>query len=435
MAAQYMVSGRDDDAIAAATLALEIAPESARRSKSVAANVRGGTHIHAGRFELGMADYDLAKEVAGDDRDALMRYYVNTSDTLHLLGRFEESMERARAGLQLAREACVERTSGAILTVNTVDPLFALGRWREADELIESSLELQPPAVFLVYLRRAKVRSTLWSGDPRGALGVFEKWSSSMLELAEFEDQTRAGLALDLSDVHLALGDVDEAWRWASVLVTRDRVASPGWELPLTATVARVLARRRSAAHDPALGADDERMLRAVLARDEWPTRPFWAAIVDAELGGEDRAGSDPALWDIAREAASDPGMPVLARLQVAYGLGRALVLAGDRVRATEVLERLRVAADEVGAGLLRDWADELESSAGLLSRGAERVDDTSLTAREEQVLELVAEGLSNGQIAERLFISRKTVSVHVSAILRKTGASSRTEAVRLAPR
>jgi len=59
--------------------------------------------------------------------------------------------------------------------------------------------------------------------------------------------------------------------------------------------------------------------------------------------------------------------------------------------------------------------------------------DDRVLTSREQQVLELVAEGLSNGQIAERLYISRKTVSVHVSAILRKLGAASRTEAVRLA--
>jgi DNA-binding NarL/FixJ family response regulator len=53
------------------------------------------------------------------------------------------------------------------------------------------------------------------------------------------------------------------------------------------------------------------------------------------------------------------------------------------------------------------------------------------LTAREHQVLELIAEGLSNGQIAERLYISRKTVSVHVSAVLRKLGAASRTEAAR----
>ena len=53
-----------------------------------------------------------------------------------------------------------------------------------------------------------------------------------------------------------------------------------------------------------------------------------------------------------------------------------------------------------------------------------------ALTARERQVLDLVAQGLSNRQIGERLFISGKTASVHVSAILRKLGASSRTEAV-----
>ncbi|MEO8263590.1 MAG: AAA family ATPase [Pseudolysinimonas sp.] len=428
MAAQYMVSGREADAIAAATEALEIAPESARRSKSVAANVRGGTHVHAGRFEQGMADYALAKEVAGDDRDALLRYYVNTSDTLHLLGRFEESIERAQAGLDLAREAGVERTSGAILTVNTVDPLFALGRWAEAADLIDRSLELHPPAVFLVYLRRAKVRSALWGGDARGALAIFERWAPSMTELAEFEDQTRAGLALDLADVHLALGDLDEAWRWASVLVTTPHVASPGWELPLAATVARILTRRRAAAHDPELGADDETRLREIVARDEWPTRPFWDAFVQAELHDD-----DVSRWEAVRALAAQPTVPALARLQVAYGLARAQVMSGDRAGGIETLAALRADALSVGAGLLLAWADELESAAGLGARHSERGDDAGLTSREQQVLTLVAEGLSNGQIAERLYISRKTVSVHVSAILRKTGASSRTEAAHLA--
>jgi len=62
-----------------------------------------------------------------------------------------------------------------------------------------------------------------------------------------------------------------------------------------------------------------------------------------------------------------------------------------------------------------------------------------SLTEREEQVLRLVGEGLSNREIGERLFISPKTASVHVSAILRKLEVTSRTEAAvaaeRLAPR
>jgi len=60
---------------------------------------------------------------------------------------------------------------------------------------------------------------------------------------------------------------------------------------------------------------------------------------------------------------------------------------------------------------------------------------DEPLTAREVQVLELLAEGLPNKAIAERLRISDQTVKFHVAAIAGKLGASNRTDAVRRAVR
>ena len=72
------------------------------------------------------------------------------------------------------------------------------------------------------------------------------------------------------------------------------------------------------------------------------------------------------------------------------------------------------------------------------LGRGSPTRDSAGpapLTARETEILGLVAQGRSNGEIARQLFISTKTVSVHVSNILAKLGASGRTEAAAIARR
>ena len=180
-----------------------------------------------------------------------------------------------------------------------------------------------------------------WRGDPEQANTLFLRWRRSFEGLAVFEDQVAAGLARDIAEVHLARGDLDAAWAQASVLLGAERLASAPWELPIAPVVARIIARRREASGDPLLQQEDAERLRAVIERDDWPTRPLWAAFAAAELGGTSGAGDDVGSWRAALDLAAAPGAEALTRLQLRWGLARAEVRQGDRVAAAETLGAL----------------------------------------------------------------------------------------------
>ena len=109
---------------------------------------------------------------------------------------------------------------------------------------------------------------------------------------------------------------------------------------------------------------------------------------------------------------------------------------SGDRDGAAEHLRTAHAASVEMGAVPLRRLIERFAGRARV-DIGAVRTPDRAfgLTAREREVLDLVAQGASNRRIAEALFISEKTASVHVSNIIRKLAVSNRAEVAAVAHR
>ena len=140
---------------------------------------------------------------------------------------------------------------------------------------------------------------------------------------------------------------------------------------------------------------------------------------------------ADPGAWRTAIEVAQRRTTAhVLARTRVR--LVEALILAGDREKARAELALAHRITAELGAIPLREGLEQLASRSRIPLPGVatSAADPSSgLTARELEVLALLAEGRTNREIGEALFISPKTASVHVSNLLMKLGAANRTEA------
>ena len=118
---------------------------------------------------------------------------------------------------------------------------------------------------------------------------------------------------------------------------------------------------------------------------------------------------------------------------QVRLELARALA-ATDPEMAVAEAGAARDALERLGAAADADAADALRRSLGAGGRtGPKRVG--VLTRREQEVLRLVGLGLSNPEIAQRLFVSRKTAAHHVSSVLAKLGVRNRAGAIAYASR
>ncbi|UOE43318.1 ATP-binding protein [Agromyces larvae] len=144
----------------------------------------------------------------------------------------------------------------------------------------------------------------------------------------------------------------------------------------------------------------------------------------------------------------ADPGAHFVAAIELAERIGASLHLAyslaasaewsratGDRATASKLTARARRLAGERMTRLLAilDAAPEAVESVDAAPEASDDLGDGPLTHRETEVLRLVADGLSNREIARRLVISEHTAANHVRSILMKTGMPNRTSAARYA--
>ena len=297
-----------------------------------------------------------------------------------------------------------------------------------------------------------------------GILTAAGRWPEAELALTQAvrlwslgQKSLRGGAIARLADLRVRQGRIEEAEQLLDGLDANNESA-----------VARTLAAIRLATGQTALAADIIERVLAQIDQTSTSAAPLWALLVDVQLARKMVAEAAIAADNLASCAAAHPtdylvAVAALARGRVCLvsgqgdtqaclrealaGFARAQMpveVARSRLELAQALitERPEVAMAEARAALeaferLHAARQVDEAAAVLRSLGAKPSTPRSvvkgtvgqLTKREAEVLELIGHGLSNPEIADRLFISRKTVEHHVGNILAKLGLRTRGQA------
>ncbi len=453
-----MLSSRNRAAQARCEEAVAVARQvGARAVEGHALNSLGASLGNRGHLEASVAHLKQARTIAAErgDPDDLCRACHNLGNTYLINGRYEDAVHAELECLDLARRFGSMGSYGAIVIADAAQALLWLGRWEEAERVLAEAwdLDLNPNGMVVPLLSRGMHR--LWRGDLEGARAdltwILERSKTSLAP--QDSVPARAWLATvaiwegRLEDARAAVADglaslaeADEA-DLAALLCLAGLAAE-------AAIAERAAARRDEKAHEQAsqiaaclleraraaAGAEGVSVIGATRAR---------LLTIEAEWTRVARH-SDPDRWAEAtgaRDELSCPWPAAYARWRLAEAL---LERGAPREEAVVPLRRAWATARELGAQPLLAEVEALARRARIALApepvGADAADSSlaqsrapghklGLTPREREVLALVAEGRTNRQIAQALFISEKTASVHVSNILAKLGVANRAEA------
>jgi len=340
--------------------------------------------------------------------------------------------ERPREALALTAEMVADsRRRGSVLNLITGSLHEGLARLR-CGELVEAEAagrladELAREHGYLL----AQPFSLGYLTQVLGARGSASELAERLEAVAVDAVPTSAGLTLLHARglARLATGDRDGAvadLRAVGAGLAALRLTNPAvlpWRTALASVLAasdpneaRALAEEDlAAAHDGGLVGAEGRALRALAAVEHGPRRVALLREAVGVLGGTaDRLEHAHALVD----------------------LGAALRATGEQIGAREVLRQALDLAHRCGARALAERAHQEAVAAGARPRRPALSGPDALTPSELRAARLAADGLSNREIAQALFITRKTVGDHLGAAYRKLGVTGRDElATALAP-
>lgn len=392
----------------------------------------GETLVMTGRVEDGMLCFDesLAAVCAGEVRDLYVVESVFcgmflTCERVHDVVRAEQWL---RAAGDLVRRRHLLAV-GPLCRAHYGGLLTAAGRWKEAEaELAEAA------RVFASGYSAASAIVLVRLADLRVRQGRLEEAAVLLEGLDQIPDAARP-----LAALHLARGETALARDLLERRLGEPALESPwpiGTTQPSPPPVAMTLLALLVDVHlaEGAVGdatAAAER-LADLSERHPSPYGAACAALAKGKVCLDSGSGDARACLREALSAFSLAQMPVelaRARLELAKASAdeQPEVAIAEARTALETLEQQHAARDaDAAAALLR--------SLGAGGRAGARV-GAALTRRESEVLELLAHGLSNPEIAERLFISRKTAEAHVGHVLSKLGLRNRAEAAAYASR
>jgi DNA-binding CsgD family transcriptional regulator len=441
---------RCEDAIAVARLVGAIAEEA--RALVVLASCLDDPAELDRSIALHLEARQLAEEAG--DAQTVIDTYGELAFTLARAGRDRDALADARNGYQRARQLGLEHAVGSYVAYNLAWQLLAAGQWAECERFTADLLAVDSWAAHDLHAVRAQLLTRQGSfAAAHEQLDQVDRVSHGR-DLAWLE---RAELALWESDNEAASAVAAEGPRWRRSIYGPDGGLShhSSQFYPLALRLAADQAERAAGRRAADELAEIRRRTEPIVSElDQLTTSPPPEArhpgvlcnllLAKAELSRLEGA-SDPERWQTAATAWERLERP----FEVAYTRFRqaeALLARGaSREQAEVALRPAHHTAVALGAAPLRREIERLAQRGrlrlqqpvdeALAPKAASPAASLGLTQREAEVLALVAEGRTNRQIGQALFITPKTAGVHVSRILAKLGVAGRGEAAAIAHR